>query len=82
MRTTPAPGRASGATGRCVREAGCCTRVSTPPSDTALWRWLERGVAEGTLCRMGKGRRNSPYRYWLAGREPMRNSLPELDELD
>jgi hypothetical protein len=39
------------------------------PHPHALWRWLERGVAEGKLRRDGAGHRNSPYRYWLAAQE-------------
>jgi hypothetical protein len=39
------------------------------PTAVTLWRWLERGVAEGTMLRDGKGERNEPYRYWLRGQE-------------
>jgi AAA domain len=51
------------------------------PAETTLWQWLERDVAEGRLCRSGSGRRNSPFRYWPAGRQPRRNGLPELPPL-
>jgi hypothetical protein len=39
--------------------------VCPPPDDITLYRWLERAVSEGLLARDGKGRRNSPFRYWL-----------------
>jgi AAA domain len=35
------------------------------PDEATLWRWLERALAEGLVCREGKGHRNSPFRYWL-----------------
>jgi hypothetical protein len=52
-----------------------------PPCDTTLWRWLEKAVADGKMCRSGQGHRCSPYRYWLTGCEPRRRGLPDLDEL-
>ena len=52
------------------------------PSETAVWQWLERAVEQGEVCRLGTGRRNSPFRYYLAGREPRRYGLPELPELE
>lgn len=39
------------------------------PDDSTLYRLLERGVAQGVVARDGKGLRNSPFRYWLPGRE-------------
>jgi AAA domain len=49
------------------------------PSDMSLWRWLERAVAAGLVCRDGTGRKNAPFRYWLPGREA--TFLPELPPL-
>ena len=34
-----------------------------------LWRWLDRAVSQGLVCREGAGRKNDPYRYWLAEQE-------------
>jgi hypothetical protein len=36
------------------------------PSKATLWRWLDRAVDEGLVLREGEGRRNSPFRYFLA----------------
>jgi hypothetical protein len=36
---------------------------------TSLRRWLERGLAEGTVCRDGSGQQGAPFRYWLLGQE-------------
>jgi hypothetical protein len=44
-------------------------REGPRPSAVTLWRWLEQAVAAGLVCRDGDGRRNNPYRYWLAGQE-------------
>jgi hypothetical protein len=52
------------------------------PGETTLWRWLDRGIAEGKLCRSGHGRKYSPYRYWLPGHEPRSSGLPDLPPLD
>lgn len=41
----------------------------TPPTEHALWRWLDRGVHKGRLLRDGTGRKNDPYRYWLPSQE-------------
>jgi hypothetical protein len=40
-----------------------------PPAVTTLCRLLDRAVARGRLCRTGRGRRNDPYRYTIAGAE-------------
>lgn len=37
------------------------------PSEHALWRWLDDGLAKGLVCRDGARRRNEPFRYWLPG---------------
>ena len=56
------------------------------PAEVTLWRWLERAVAEGKVRRAGKGRRHSPFRYWLPEAEARWQrsgwSLPELPDLD
>ena len=39
------------------------------PSDTTLWRWLERAAARDLLLREGSGHRTEPFRYWLAEKE-------------
>src|SRR5205807_4282673 len=39
------------------------------PSLSLLWAWLDRVVAAGLVARDGAGRRQSPFRYWLPGRE-------------
>jgi hypothetical protein len=44
-------------------------REGPRPGAASLWRWLEQGVEAGLVCRDGDGRRNHPYRYWLAGQE-------------
>jgi hypothetical protein len=58
------------------------------PDEVSLWRWLERAVAQGLVCRDGTGHRSAPYRYWLPGQiEKWRREglyledLPPLDEL-
>jgi hypothetical protein len=56
------------------------------PSDIGLWRWLDRAVSEGRVCRDGKGRKNDPYRYWNQSLErkwktdPVLRLLAEQDE--
>ena len=35
----------------------------------SLWRWLERAVERGLVCRSGTGLRSQPFRYWLRGKE-------------
>jgi hypothetical protein len=40
-----------------------------PPSEISLYRWLERAVAQGQVCRDGTGRKSAPHRYWLPGQE-------------
>jgi hypothetical protein len=39
------------------------------PDDGTVYRWLERAEGQGLVCKDGTGRRNSPFRYWLPGRE-------------
>jgi len=39
------------------------------PGSTALWQWLEKAVAEGSLSREGAGTKNDPFLYWLPGKE-------------
>ena len=39
------------------------------PNPAALWKWLDRAVKDGRLCREGTGRRNCPYRYGVMGGE-------------
>jgi hypothetical protein len=60
--------------------------VEAKPDEATLWRWLERAVAEGTVRRAGKGRRHSPFRYWLPEAEARWERsglyLPELPDLD
>ena len=58
------------------------------PSETVLWRWLNRAVKEGLVLHEGTGRRAAPFRYWLDGMEEVWASgkvelepLPELDPL-
>jgi hypothetical protein len=35
------------------------------PSPPSLWRWLDAASERGLLHRDGRGRRSSPFRYWL-----------------
>ncbi len=63
--------------------------VEAKPDEKTLWRWLDRGVAEGKVLRKGAGWRNSPFRYWLPEAEARwkRSSfyledLPDLDGPD
>src|SRR5262245_60068171 len=55
------------------------------PAEVTLWRWLERAVARGLLCRDGTGQKRAPFRYWLPGQEEVWKSDPlslsELPEL-
>ena len=44
-------------------------REGPRPCAATLWRWLDQGVEAGLVCRDGDGRKNHPYRYWLAGQE-------------
>jgi hypothetical protein len=39
------------------------------PSDTTLWRWLDRAASRDLLLRDGDGHRTDPFRYWLAEKE-------------
>jgi hypothetical protein len=39
------------------------------PSDTTLWRWLERAADRNLLRREGAGHSKEPFRYWLAEKE-------------
>jgi hypothetical protein len=39
------------------------------PAEATLWRWLDRAVAQGLVCRGGRGTKSDPYRYWLAAQE-------------
>lgn len=39
------------------------------PPESTLFRWLARAVSEARVLQTGQGRRNSPYRYWLASQE-------------
>jgi hypothetical protein len=41
------------------------------PDRSTLSRWLRRAVRQGVVCRAGTGYRDSPFRYWLAGREAL-----------
>jgi hypothetical protein len=40
-----------------------------PVNQVSLWRWLEQAVSRGLVLSEGTGRKNSPFRYWLPGRE-------------
>jgi hypothetical protein len=39
------------------------------PSDTAMWRWLERAVQRKLVERAGQGHRHDPHRYQLPHRD-------------
>lgn len=39
------------------------------PAEISLWRWLERLVVQGEVCRDGTGRKVAPFRYWLPHKE-------------
>jgi hypothetical protein len=43
--------------------------ISQKPSNTTLWRWLERATREGLVLKRGTGQKNQPNRYWLPGKE-------------
>jgi hypothetical protein len=51
------------------------------PGVATISRALARGVEQGLIRREGSGRKGSPFRYWLAGREddlyPGPNASPE-----
>jgi hypothetical protein len=49
------------------------------PSDMTLWRWPERALEAGLVCRDGTGRKNAPFRSWLPGHEA--TFLPDLPPL-
>lgn len=51
------------------------------PNDETLWRWLDRAVASGLVERCGAGRRNLPFRFWLAGRSELPTDNPSDIEL-
>jgi hypothetical protein len=46
------------------------------PSDTTLWRWLERAAARQLLRHDGAGHRTEPFRYWLPEKEAVWRSDP------
>ncbi|HZT80984.1 MAG TPA: hypothetical protein VFA26_12205 [Gemmataceae bacterium] len=60
-----------GAAGRMMRPEGLqeWPAVGAKPNGAARWRRLERAAAEGKVLRKGMGRRNSPFRCWLAEAE-------------
>jgi hypothetical protein len=37
------------------------------PHDATIWRWLDRAVEMGLAIRQGRGTKDEPYRYALAG---------------
>ncbi len=39
------------------------------PAPKTLWRWLDRAVKTGLVCRDSSGKRSEPFRYWLAEKE-------------
>jgi hypothetical protein len=39
------------------------------PDPATVWKWLQRGVAQGLIAQEGTGRKNDPFRYWLPGQE-------------
>ena len=39
------------------------------PTAPWLYRWLQRAVAQGVLCRDGEGKKRRPFRFWLKERE-------------
>jgi hypothetical protein len=39
-----------------------------PPSETTVWRWLDRAVEQGLVLCEGSGHKKDPFRYWLAER--------------
>jgi hypothetical protein len=39
------------------------------PTDTTLYRWLQRAVALKLVCQEGTGRKNDPFLYWLPDQE-------------
>ena len=38
------------------------------PEATAVWRLLDRAVEQGLVLREGSGKKNDPFRYWMAER--------------
>jgi hypothetical protein len=40
-----------------------------PPSETTVWRWLDRAREQGLVECEGSGHKSDPFRYWLAQRE-------------
>lgn len=52
------------------------------PSRTALWKWLQRALATGSIAVEGAGRKSDPYRYWLPAREAHWRATNPLDDLD
>lgn len=39
------------------------------PHAITLWKWLDRAVGDGRVCRQGAGRCRDPFVYWLPGHE-------------
>ncbi|MFN4258454.1 MAG: AAA family ATPase [Gemmataceae bacterium] len=48
------------------------------PADNTLWRWLDRAVSQGLVCRAGTGHRHDPFRYWNASLEAIWRADPML----
>jgi hypothetical protein len=46
------------------------------PDGGTLCRWLLRAAEQGQVCREGSGRRNDPFRYWLAEQEQVWRQHP------
>jgi hypothetical protein len=47
----------------------CTENDFRKPDLATIARELNRGVAAGTIRRLGTGRKNDPFRYWLPGKE-------------
>lgn len=43
----------------------CWAEDATPPDKATVWKWLDRALDRGLICRAGTGHKNDPFIYWL-----------------
>ncbi len=52
------------------------------PSETTVWRWLDRAVEQGLVQCEGSGHKNDPFRYWTAERVAVWQQDPLYDLIE
>jgi hypothetical protein len=52
------------------------------PTAAAVWRRLDRAVAQGLVLCEGSGRKSAPFRYWLPEREAVWKQEPLFEPVE